>query len=98
MPTNHKLLGAMSIIKYQLIFFKVAVRAFMVEETGLEPARSNEQQILSLWRLPITPLLHKSVLGQGATPDYLAKSPFKHSCSYTNFAGYSLDISIKDIL
>ena len=40
----------------------------MVEETGLEPARSNEQQILSLWRLPITPLLHKSVFGQGATP------------------------------
>ena len=77
MPTNHKLLGAMLIIKCKLIFLKVAVRAFMVEETGLEPARSNEQQILSLWRLPITPLLHKSVLGQGATPGFIYCPPIK---------------------
>ena len=44
-------------------------RSFMVGETGLEPARPYDHQILSLRRLPVTPLPHvKAYWGQGATP------------------------------
>ena len=43
----------------------------MVGETGLEPARPYDHQILSLRRLPVTPLPHiKAYWGQGATPGY----------------------------
>lgn len=30
----------------------------LVGETGFEPARSQDQRILSPWRLPVTPLPH----------------------------------------
>ena len=38
--------------------FPLCLAELLVRVTGFEPVRSNEQQILSLWRLPVTPYPH----------------------------------------